>query len=174
MSNERVTEKRVLLEHFAQNWSALDAALQQLSPETMTTVHDEQGWTVRDHLIHLYYWERLALYFLQGKPFHEGLDVSAAIYASDDEDLINTAIYERHQAVPLDVAFAQLRALHTELLAVLEPLTDEDLQKSYRHYLPDEPSEGEGRPAMNIIYGTTAHHFAEHQAWIESLVAQKG
>ncbi|MCB0189193.1 MAG: hypothetical protein KDE31_33215, partial [Caldilineaceae bacterium] len=56
-------------------------------------------------------------------------------------------------------------------LAALAPLTDEDLQKPYRHYLPDEPGEGDGPPAMNVVYGNSAHHFREHLAWIEALVA---
>jgi hypothetical protein len=54
-------------------------------------------------------------------------------------------------------------------MLALQPLTDVDLQQPYRHYLPAEPGEGDGPPAFNVIYGNSAHHFAEHLAWIEAL-----
>lgn len=49
-------------------------------------------------------------------------------------------------------------------------MSDADLQKRYRHYLPDEPGDGDGPPAINVIYGNTADHFREHLAWITTLV----
>ncbi|MEZ4615423.1 MAG: DinB family protein [Caldilineaceae bacterium] len=173
MSEERITKKSDLLAHIDRDWSALSSALAQLSPETMTTVQDDQGWTVKDHLIHLYYWERSALYFLQGKPRPAGLGVTEEIYATDDVDLINDAIVQQHQSLSLEDAMAQLHALQPALLAALEPLTDDDLQKPYRHYLPDEPGEGDGPPARNVVYGNSAHHFREHLAWIKALAGEQ-
>ena len=172
MAKRRVNTKQELLAAIDHNWSALNNALAQLSPTTMTTVRDDHDWTVKDHLIHLYYWERGVLYFLQGRPRHEGLDVAEEIYLSDDTDLINEAIFQKQRSLPLDGALAQLRVLQSELLAVLDPLTDADLQKRYRHYLPDEPGNGDGPPAVNVIYANSAGHFAEHLAWIEALAAQ--
>jgi hypothetical protein len=64
----------------------------------------------------------------------------------------------------------QFRDVHRQLMKLLGPLTDADLQKPYRHYLPAEPGDGDGPPAINLIYGNTAHHFSEHLAWIEALV----
>lgn len=47
-----------------------------------------------------------------------------------------------------------------------------DLIKSYGHYLP---AEGAGGPAViNIVYGNTADHFAEHLGWIEALSSEDG
>jgi hypothetical protein len=40
----------------------------------------------------------------------------------------------------------------------------------YRRYLPDEPGRDDGPPAIDLIYGNTADHFADHLAWIETLV----
>ncbi len=172
MTEQRVNTKQALLAAIDQQWSALNSALTQLSPTTMTTAKDDHDWTVKDHLIHLYYWERGALYFLQGKPRSEGLEVTEQIYLSEDADVINEAIFQQQRSLPLDRALTQLRALQAELLAALEPLTDADLQKHYRHYLPEEPGDGDGPPAINVIYGNSAGHFAEHLAWIEALAAQ--
>jgi hypothetical protein len=61
-------------------------------------------------------------------------------------------------------------ATKAELLDLLQPLTDAELHKPYGHYLPDEPGDGDGPPAINVVYGNTAHHFREHLGWIEALV----
>lgn len=174
MTDKRITTKAELLAAIEHNWSALQVALDNLSPTTMTTIQDEQGWTVKDHLVHLYYWERSALYFLQGKPRHAGLGISEELYLQDDTDAMNAAICQGNHSLTLTAALAQLQAVHQELLAALDPLTDADLQKRYRHYLPDEPGEGDGPPAMNVVYGNSAHHFGEHLAWIEALAGKQG
>lgn len=171
MSEKRVTTKAALFADIDRNWTALQAALEQLSPATMT-IHDDQGWTVKDHISHLYYWERSALYFLQGKPRHTGLEVDEALYLHGGEDAINAAIFQKQRHLSLGDALAAWRAVHQELLTALQPLTDDDLQKPYRHYLPDEPGDGDGPPAMNVVYGNSAHHFAEHLAWIAALATK--
>jgi len=160
-----------LLAELERTWTALNTAVNQLTTAQLTTPQDAQGWTVKDHLIHLAAWERSAVFFLQGRPRHEALGVDAAVYQGGDFDEINAAIYHQHKDLPLADALGQFRHTHQQLLARLEPLTDADLNKPYRHYLPDEPGEGDGPPAINVIYGNSAHHFAEHLAWIETLLA---
>ena len=49
---------------------------------------------------------------------------------------------------------------------------DAGLRKPYRQYLPQEPGEGDGPLAINVIYGNSAQHFTEHRAWIEALVGR--
>lgn len=87
----------------------------------------------------------------------------------DDEDAINHAIFQKHKATPLAEALARFSEVHQQLVTWLQPLSDADLQERYRAYLPDEPGEGDGPPAFNVVYGNSAHHFAEHLAWIETL-----
>jgi hypothetical protein len=55
MTTETITSKAELLAAIAQNWAALTAALDQLGEAQLTTVNDAQGWTIKDHLIHLYF-----------------------------------------------------------------------------------------------------------------------
>lgn len=168
MTERRVTTKAELLADIEQSWAALNAALDRLTEAQLTTIRDAQGWTAQDHLIHLTAWERSAVYFLQGRPRHEGLGVEKAIYLTDSDDVINAAIQSQHQGQPLTHTLTELRAVHAQLLALLHPLTDADLQKPYRHYLPNEPGDW---PAINVIYGNSAHHFAEHLGWIDELVS---
>ncbi len=171
MTDRRITTKAELLEDIERTWAALNAALDRLTETQMTTIRDAQGWTVKDHLIHLAHWERSVVFFLQGKPRHAGLDVDEALYLNSNDDEINAVIFQGRKDDPFGEALAQFRDIHQQLLKLLQPLTDADLQQPYRHYLPNEPGEGDGPPAINVIYGNSAHHFAEHLAWIEALVS---
>jgi hypothetical protein len=169
MAERPVTTKAELLTDIERTWVALNTALDGLTEAQMTTLRDTQGWTVKDHLTA---WERSTMFFLQGRPRHEGLGVDETVYLNGTDDDINAVIYQQRKALPLAEALAQFRRTHQELLAILQPLTDEALNRRYRHYLPDEPGEGDGPPAINVIYGNTAHHFAEHLTWIEALVGR--
>jgi hypothetical protein len=174
MTTRPNTTKAQLLAAIAQNWAALTAALDRLSEAQLTTIHDAHGWTVKDHLVHLHYWERSVVFFLQGQARHHGLDVDEALYLTGEEDEINAAIFQKHKDISLAAAKAQLEAVTQQLVALLEPVSDADLQKPYRIYLPDEPGEGDGPPAFNVVYDNSAHHFAEHLVWIEALANQQG
>lgn len=164
-----ISTKTDLLVAIDQSWAALNAALDRLTETQATTIHDAEGWTAKDHIIHMARWERSMVYFLQGLPRHAGLGVDEALYLEGGYDAINTAIQQQHRDRTLADVRAELRATHEQMMQLLQPLTDADLHKPYRHYLPDEPGEGDGPPAIDLLYGNTAEHFAEHLGWIEAL-----
>jgi hypothetical protein len=170
MTERRVTTKAELLTHIERDWTALHDRLDQLSEADMTTLTNADGWTVKDHIAHLTAWERSVIFLLQGKPRHAGLGVPEAVYQKGSYDDINELIFEQEKDRPLTAVIAQFHQTHRELLDLLQPLTDADLHKPYAHYLPDEPGDGDGPPAINVVYGNTAHHFREHLGWIEALV----
>ena len=172
MTERRATTKADLLAEIEHTWASLNAALDRLTEAQMTALKDAQGWSVKDHLIHLAVWERSVVFFLQGKPRHAGLGVDEALFLKGSDDDVNAVVFQQSKDRPLAEALAQFRDVHQQLLKLLAPLTEADLQKPYRHYLPDEPGEGDGPPAINVIYGNSAQHFAEHLAWIEALVGQ--
>lgn len=170
MAERRVTTKAEMLADIEHAWTALNTALDRLTEAQMTTLKDAQGWTVKDHIIHLTSWERSVVFFLQGQPRHAGLGVDEALYLKGTDDDINAVIYQQRKGLPLAEALGQFRDVHRQLLKLLEPLTDAGLRQPYRHYLPDEPGDGDGPPAIEVIYGNSADHFTEHRAWIEALV----
>jgi hypothetical protein len=174
MTKRQVSTKTELVADIEQGWTRLNAALDRLTPAQLTTIKDAQGWTVKDHIIHLTHWERSVVFFLQRQPRYRGLGVPETLYWDGSDDDINVVIHEQTSTLPPGEALSQFYETHRQLLKLLEPLTDLDLQKTYREYLPDEPSDGDGPPALDVIYGNTAHHFAEHLGWIEALVSQPG
>jgi uncharacterized protein (TIGR03083 family) len=171
MTEQQPIAKADLLADIERDWTKLNMALDQLTETQLTTPTDAQGWTAKDHVIHIMAWERSMVTMLQGKPRHEGLGVAEDLYLTKGFDAINAVIQAQHQALPLAEALAQLRQTHQQLLDLLEPLSDQDLQQPYRHYLPDEPGEGDGPPAINVVYANSTEHFREHLDWIEELVA---
>lgn len=172
MSEQRVITKVELLADIERTWGALTTALDHLTETQMTTIRDAQGWTVKDHLIHLTAWERSVVFFLQGQPRHAGLGVDEPIYLKGIDDEINAVIYQQRKDLPLAESLAQFHRTHAQLLTLLQPLTDNDLNQRYSHYLPNEAREGDGTLAINVIYGNSANHFAEHLAWIEALLGR--
>src|SRR5512134_416247 len=163
-------DKVHLLAEIKQTWEALNDALLRLSKEQMATLYDAQGWNVKDHLVHLSCWERSVVFMLQGKPRHAGLRVDEALYLTEDFDKINAVIHQQEEEVSLPEVLAQLRDVHRQMLELLQPMTDADLQLPYRHFLPDEPGEGDGPTAYEMVYANTAGHFSDHLEWIEAIV----
>ncbi len=169
MTEQPVTTKAELLAEIERTWLVLSTALERIPPPQLAA-KDAQGWTVKDHVTNMAIWERSVVFLLQGQPRHEGLGVAEALYEQDDVDAINAAIQQQHAELSFADALEQLRSVHGQMMALLDTLSDADLQQPYRHYLPDEPGEGDGPPVINVIYGNTAGHFEEHQAWIDALV----
>lgn len=169
--NERlVTTKKELLVDVDSSWKSVDGLLKRLSEFQMTSIRDKQGWTVKDHIAHVTAWERSAVSFLESEARHIGLGVDEYVYLRGSEDEINAVVRRQEEAIPLDQVLARFQQVHERLIELLEPLDDVDLQQPYRHYLPEEPGDGGDRPAINVVYGNSAHHFREHLGWIEALV----
>ena len=172
MTAQPEVTKSELMQEIARSWTALQAALAQLSEDQLLLPRDASGWSVKDHVLHLAAWERSIIFLLQGRPRHAGLGVSEATYAHGSEEAINAAIFENTAAIAPQESLALLREVHAQLMAMLQPLSDEDLLQTYRHFLPDEEGEGDGPPVINVIYSNTAEHYAEHLPWIEKIVCQ--
>lgn len=165
----RTGDRDELLARIARSRATLEAAIGRLGEERLNGPTDEQGWTVKDHLTHIAAWERSMAYLLRGQARHEGLGVPEEVYFQDDTDAINAAIHERTADRSTSEALELFQDAHRQLLAALEPLTYEDLLKSYSHYLPNEPGDDDGSPIFERMLGNTEEHYDEHLAWIEAL-----
>ena len=170
MTEQLSLTKAELMAEMEQSWQALNATLLRLTETEMTLPRDAQGWSVKDHLVHLVFWEQSVVFLLQGRPRHEALGVDEALYLNEIDDEINDVIQQQHKDLALDETLARLRSTHQQLLDLLHPLSDDDLRKPYRHYLPQEPGQGDGPHVINVIYGNSAGHISEHLPWMEALV----
>lgn len=169
MADRTITMKTQLLAEIHKAWVALIAALARLTEAKMTAVHDEHGWSVKDHLTHMAAWEESVVFFLQGRPRNEALGVEESLFASGSFDEMNDVIQELRKGLSLAEAIAQLRSTHDDLMTSLQLLTDADLSQPLRHDHPNSPA-SDRRLAIDLIRDNTADHFSEHLAWIEALV----
>ncbi|MGJ3241194.1 MAG: ClbS/DfsB family four-helix bundle protein [Anaerolineae bacterium] len=164
-----VDTKAELLEHIVRDWTAINALLDDLTDAQWTDVKNPDGWAVKDHIAHLTAWHRYVIAILTGKPRHEGLGVPAVVYVPKDIDAINTVIFQQHRHEPLDQVRSEFQLTHHTLMRQINQMTDDDLMKPYRDFLPDYPEESEA-PIIDTIYGDTAFHYREHQSWIETML----
>ena len=163
------TTKSQLFADIDRDWRALHAYLARLTEAQMTSVHDQEGWAVKDHLAHLTAWAESILVLFQDKPRHQGLGVAEELYSSGSFDAVNAAIYEQRRDLPLDQVLSQLQGIHDQLLALVQPLSDDDLNRPASSFFRSLPS-AERRRLADIVRENTAEHYAEHLDWIEALV----
>src|SRR3989337_2749747 len=117
------TTKTQLFAEIDRDWRALHAHLARLTEQQLTSVHDQEGWAVKDHLAHLAAWEDSILVLFQDKPRHKGLGVAEELYASGSFDAVNAAIYEQRKDLPLGQVLSQLQGIHDQLMALVQPLS---------------------------------------------------
>lgn len=165
--------KSKLVADIERSWAALQGFLGRLSERQKTEIRDAQGWSVKDHLIHLEAWERSVVFFLQGKARHEGLGVDESVYLKGGFDEINDVIFQERKGLPLAEAVARFEEVHRQLLSLLEKMSDADLQQEYRRYTSSETGEGEGPTIYDLIHSNSAGHYQEHQGWIEEWIWDK-
>jgi hypothetical protein len=170
MADERLFTRDELFDEIDRRWSELNAALDALPPDRLTGPRDAAGWTATDHINHLAAWANSIVALLQGRPRHEVLGIDESLYLSRDFDVENAAIQQNMAALTAGEARANLRAVHQALVDEVARLTDADLARPYRHYLPNEPRDDDGPTAEAMVRGDTIDHYGEHLAWIEELI----
>jgi len=148
-------------------WSELEVFLAHLT-EQQASSQDDQGWTIKDHVIHIAVWEDSVAILFRGKPRHEALGVDESYYAQATFDQINERIRELKAHLSTSQTIEQLRLVHQTLMKSLRTLSDADLVRKVRDFFPTAPRTDDRR-VIDFIYENTAHHFAEHLEWMRAL-----
>ena len=149
-------------------WQTFEQAVNRLSTEQLTQIHDQNGWSVKDHLAHVRAWEQSLLALLEGRDRNVAIGVDSA--ANLDIEAINALIQQQSQQQPLEEVLLTLRQSHAQVVAAVERLSDADLFKPYSAYQPTVPERSE--PVIGWIIGNTYEHYAEHTEWIKALVQE--
>ena len=162
------TKTRELLADNTAVWTVFNQLSNRTPEQQMTSSKDSQGWAAKDHIFHLAAWENSVVFFLEGKPRYEGLQIKKELYSTEVYDDINAAIFQQNKDKSILDAVLQLGQTHEKLLKIIDTLNDDDLQKTYQQYLPDE--RGNNRLVFEVIYSNTVAHFEEHKKYIEELI----
>ncbi len=167
--NPNVLSKSELMFEIERNWAALTGWIASLTGDQLTAIHDPQGWTVKDHLIHINRWEHWAISYLRGEPCYIDLGIEESLYRNGSIDAINAVIYQQTKGMPLQEVLAQLQETHHQLMGLLSQCSEAELQKPY-HEEWEEKAPAEDRPTVaNVLVDGTAHHYAEHLQWMKDL-----
>lgn len=172
MSEDKVINKQELLDDIEREWTRINQFLDSLSDEQWTGIKNPDGWTIKDHVAHLSAWEQSIIAFFTGVPRYDGLGVSEALYMSHDIDAVNHAIFLNHREDSLADVRVNFAATHDKLMGHINTTSNEDMQKPYSHFLPFEPGDGDGPPAIQTIHNNTAGHYDEHMPWMEAMFDQ--
>ena len=157
MAHEAQLEKSRagLLRTMREQHAALEAQLDGLSADEMTRLEVTDGWSVKDHLAHLTWWEQRTIRLLGGAL--DPIDSLPNMKNEDgkfEDDRVNAFVREAKSARPLADVRADFDASYAELLALIEMMPDDVLAAKY-----------------DWISGDTIDHYDEHarsiRAWRE-------
>ena len=168
-----MSSRTELLEQIETAWTDLHSFLDGLTELQMTEIHDDQGWNVKDHIIHMAAWEESVAYLFEGRPRHEALGIDESQFATASFDEINAIVRDRRKRIALTSALGQFRRVHRGLVASIQGLSDADLNDQVSTFFPQAPRNDERR-VLDLLYDNTAQHFAEHLGWIKTLVVSRG
>lgn len=155
-----------LMARIQREWSALLAVVENASHEQMCKPASG-GWSIKDTLVHISAWEKFLLFNqFQGQPAHEVLQIDKTKLERPNFDELNAILFERNRDRSVADVLAGLEESHTQLLAALEKISDDDLMKPIRAIGPKE------RPLNLWLKWVTYHHYEEHRGMIQAILAE--
>ncbi len=158
------TTKPELMARIHERWDALQAVLKALDNEAMDEVRDD-GWSPKMHLAHITVWERSVLGLLRKQKRWEAMGIPQLLWDGHDTDAINAHVAEAASTMDLAEIRKQSLAAHVELTEQLESMSQEDLEKPYSAYQPEDMPYS-ASPVAGWVHGNTWDHYNEHIGWL--------
>lgn len=157
-------DKKTLLENVRAGREAFDALLDQFSADGLEIAYPPDGWSVKDMMAHMTFWEQYALDRLQ-----EAANGQTPQLLGDvtDEDLnrINQGILDNGPNQALDDVQAAYARTHQELVVLLDALPE----ASDALWWDLWPSR---QVPLNVIGYNTTDHYEEHAADLRRWLAE--
>jgi carboxymethylenebutenolidase len=152
-----------LMARVEQGWSEIQQAVAGRRPEELERPGPD-GWSVREHLAHVAFWERLMLLsYIGGKPSTEVAGMDEATLESVDG--VNAIVAGRSRSRSLEEVLSESEQVHA---AVVAELAGRPFETWMRPRFPDDPDE---RPLLLWVAGNTYGHYGEHAGYIRRLLA---
>lgn len=147
-----------------------DYALQQVDADRMEEPTMHGGWSVKDTIGHVAYYERWLLNWLEDA-------VRGKVTVATHRDLLsvdehNALIYAENKNRPLQDILTEARIVNDRLYQLAKTLPEQDLTDPYRFERYVVPFWGKSLPLWECIAGDSFEHYVEHaaniRAWRES------
>jgi hypothetical protein len=148
---DTIQQRRIdLLQRSREAHRQLEALLNDLSDEEMARPGVTDDWSVKDHLVHLTWWEQRVILMLSGAAD----PIDAIPNGQDGDDTINAHVYGQNQQRSLGDVRAAFDRSYQEMLDLIATAPDDVLSAKYAW-----------------INSNAADHYDEHlrmlQAWRE-------
>jgi len=153
-------DKAELLRRVHEGRARLEAALAEVPREQWTEPQLDNGWSFKDLMAHIGFWERHVHRILTTLQRDATLD--PAYEATIDE--LNARVFRENRDRPLDEILRDERQAYEDVLALIETAPDADLFDPHRFTWTN------GRPFVDWIEGNTYGHYEEH---LEQLAASR-
>lgn len=155
-----------VLDQIEGRWRELRSLLASLRPQDWERPLGD-GWPVKVHVAHLAAWERSLLALLLGESRAAAMGIAPEVWQQHDTDAVNRYLGECALRVAASDCGALLEQSHSQVVAAIERMTDEQLSLPYSHYQPDDRPHNP-RPVVDWVAGNTYEHYDEHIGWLKA------
>ncbi len=156
-----------LKQRMAQAWRELWDFLNDLEEDDLTKKRDHAGWTIKDHIVHIAFWEIGIAALLKKQSRTDAMGFAANMWDMGT-DAINAAIQTRSRSLSWVEVKAMMEETHEQLLTAIDTLTDEDLTRPYNYF---DPAADISEPVLEYIVGNSFGHYEEHLPWMRAMIA---
>jgi hypothetical protein len=161
------TERAALMDMIRAERARLEETIGAMTERQLTSPQLDGGWSPKDALAHLAYWETSMLDRVRRAAAGERIERSTM---SDEErvheiDTSNAQAYQEWRDRPLDDVRAVFAASYRDVIATLEGLSDQQI------FGADGISKQLGYNVVELIAGDTYEHYQEHGDAIRAMLA---
>ena len=149
-------------------WQAFQVFLRELTPEQLSGPTDAQGWTIKDHAIHIALWENSLLALLNSESRAASFGIDEAVW-QQGSDAINRILQQRYQDLSIDEVYKTLETNHQAVVARIAEFSDRDLLRPHREF---QAGSTNNDPIIGWMVGNTFEHYPEHEAWMRDILAR--
>ncbi len=146
--------------------NALEAALARVDTDQMTAPVLHDGWSVRDVLVHLGFWERRTV--TRYDALRRGETPGGEVSSDAELDALNARVYNEGQGRPAGEVRTDESAAYQALLRLAETAPEADL------FDPQRFPWTQGRPFAYWIEANAHGHYEEHLPELMAWLGQAG
>jgi len=167
-----ITTKQALLDEMERAHQDLVRWLAARDEADKTAAVLDEGWSVKDSLVHLADWQKITIHTLtrglqgeQVKRFIPGFEYDTPDQHDAVMQALNDHLYEQSKDRTLDDVMGDFRSTHRAMYDFTAGLSESDI------FDPQRFAWREGSPAYEMIAGNTFEHYDEHLGWIKRAIS---
>jgi len=163
--SERI-DKNTLFTEIHAKYATLATLLAPLNEEQMTTPGVSGEWSIKDILAHLTAWQKCLLTDMQDATSGDEPATSALNITGEEMDRLNEQFYQGNKARPLNEVLTDFHSTHSQMLATVQAMSEEDLTD------PDRFAWTDGKPLWQFVASETYEHSLEHMGAMRRWLAR--